>query len=356
MPSDEAGVTVASLAERAMALLERRVEDFRSTVSEAEQEVHDDLRRRASGDGSASATIAAELGPFAAGLIDPDRFIALLGAEDESLTPESIDVLAKADAILTGFAHGSNHLLRVEPGGDLRDVVKHGLAHVGQVFGASRAVELARAARFDPVEHGYLLGPLPFRLWNRAERDLAPPLVIEVRGEDCLPAGLGEFLDGSVTLVIVAVGPTTPAPLSRLITPGTFVMQTADPAALERLDDVHHPAIVLLFDEERLEQARFVHDPDAGEASWARISVEQMPSDAVVGRGRRPPMWLEEVVHLRGLAEAPEAPAASSVGAPAPRAASAAEIAPVASESAGEADPVDRLAAWLLSRTDLSGL
>ena len=87
------------------------------------------------------------------------------------------------------------------------------------MFGASRAVELARSDLFDPDQHNHFLSTLPFRKWNRAGRQLAPPLVVELEAEDLLPAGLGEFLDGVVKIVLVVKGPTTPAPLARLITP-----------------------------------------------------------------------------------------------------------------------------------------
>ena len=131
------------------------------------------------------------------------------------------------------------------------------------------------------------------------------PLVIELQGDDCLPAGLGEFLDGTVTLILATSGPTTPAPLARLITPGTMVIQTADPADLAAVSRTEHPAVALLFDQARPEQAHFVHDPDASGAPWGRLTVNQMPDDAEVGRGRRAPTWLEEIVHLRSLATRP---------------------------------------------------
>jgi len=63
-------------------------------------------------------------------------------------------------------------------------------------------VELARSDLFDPDQHNHFLSALPFRKWNRAERQLAPPLVVELEAEDLLPAGLGEFLDGNVKRVL----------------------------------------------------------------------------------------------------------------------------------------------------------
>jgi hypothetical protein len=351
--------------DQAVARVQPRIDAFRSAVAAAEQEVREEVMHRAGAQSFKEEQALIELGPFALGRIDPERFSQLLGVAETDLTPESIDVLAKADAILTGFAEGSTHVARVEPGGDLRDTVKDALAHLGQAFGAGRAVELARADLFDLIEHAYLLGPLPFRLWNRAERHLAPPVVVEVAGEDCLPAGLGEFLDGELKIVIVAQGPTTPAPLARLITPGTYVIQTADPEQLAELVDSKHPGVALLFDEERAGQAIFRHDPDAGDTTWSRITTERMPDEAAVGRGRRPPVWLEELVHLRTLAQAPARPAPSdpSAGAVPSETLSdgAAALAGLTSEAEAatpvpdEVDPVDRLAAWLLAHTDDDG-
>ena len=75
--------------------------------------------------------------------------------------------------------------------------------------------------------------------------------MVEVEAEDLLPAGLGEFLDGAVKIVLVVRGHTTPAPLARLITPGTYVVQTADAADLEGLARSRHPGVALVFDEVR---------------------------------------------------------------------------------------------------------
>lgn len=345
MPSDAVAERATTLAERALAGVRQGIDAFRSVVAAAEEEVRGEVLRRAGADNFREEQALVELGPFALGRIDPGRFASLMGVAETELAPESIDVLAKADAILAGFARSSKHLVEVEPGGDLRDVVKDALAHLGQAFGAARAVEIARAGMFDLVEHGYLLGPLAFRLWNRSERQLAPPLVVTLRGEDCLPAGLGEFLDGEVKIILVAEGPTTPAPLARLITPGTFVMQTEDPADLARLVETRHPGVALLFDAEREGQACFLHDPDAGAAPWQRLEVRRVPSDADVGRGRRTPAWLEDVVHLRTLAERPAAveAAAASADSPVDAASSAGD------STATPAEPADQLAAWLLA-------
>lgn len=376
MPSETIGAAaseadrITERTDRALAALDEPIQAFRAAVAEAEREVADEVARRSGEDDIEAEQALIELGPFAVGRIDPDRFAQLLGVAEAPLTAEAVDVLDRADRILGELvADPADHVVEVERGGDLRDAVKGALARFGRAYGAARAVELARAGTFDEVEHGHLLGPLPFRAWHRTERRLAPPLVVRVRGEDCLPAGLGEFLDGSVVLVLIVEGPATPAPLSRLVTPGTFVLQTADPDELDLLAETDHPAVALLFDADREGQAYFVHDPDAGSAPWERLSIVRMPSDADVGRGRRAPVWLEEVEHLRALAEAPRAVEVESVGAGPPEAGSGTGSVGQPSEAtvsddgsrtdgvgptpAAPVEPADRLAALLLARAGL---
>ncbi len=339
MPSEAQTSGVAEgPAALALAALRSRVESFRSAVAVAQEEIRTFTAQRRGASEFQAEEALMELGPFATGRISPDRFVTLL-APSEEVTPETMEILAQAEKILKDFAAGEDlHHVVLESGGDLRDAVKDALTDVGRIFGTARAVELARSGRFDPDEHMSLLGSLPFRKWNRAERQMAPPLVVELgAAEDLLPVGLGEFLDGAVKIVLVVNGPTAPAPLARLITPGTFVVQTADPATLEAMASSRHPGVGLLFDEERAEQARFVHDPDAGDTPWKRLKVEHMPEQAEVGRGRRAPTWLEELTHLQALAKAPLGMSDTAL----------------TGESAEPEDvaPADQLAAWLLSQT-----
>lgn len=340
MPSDEMMGAASDLALRALDALAPRLDAFHAAVATAEEEIRTWVtQRRGASEYRAEQTLV-ELGPFALGRIDAERFATLL-LDVEELTPETEAVMERAEQVLAEFAVGRDfHVVSVPRGGDLRDAVKDALDHVGQVFGASRAVELARGGLFDPEQHNVFLSSLPYRKWNRAERQLAPPLVVEVAPEDLLTAGLGEFLDGAVKIVLVVEGPTPPAPLARLITPGTYVVQTTDPADLSALARSSHPGVGLLFDADRAEQARFVHDPDAGDTPWRRLIVTHMPAQPVVGRGRRAPTWLEELAHLEALARRPAAAAAEGPG----------------PEVAGEAaSPADQLAAWLLAQTNVSG-
>lgn len=342
MPSDTKSPAGAEdLAQRALEALGTRMDAFHSAVATAEEEIRSFVVHRRGATESRAEQVAAELGPFAAGRIDAAKFATLL-LPSEELSAEEHGVLERADQILADFAVGRDfHHVVVEPGGDLRDAVKEALDHVGRVFGAARAVELARSGLFDPDQHNHFLSALPFRKWNRAERQLAPPLVVEVGAEDLLPAGLGEFLDGLVKVVLVVRGPTTPAPLARLVTPGTYVVQTADPAQMRGLASSMHPGVGLLFDDARPEQARFVHDPDAGAAPSQRFTVTHMPEQPEVGRGRRAPTWLEELTHLQMLAKQPAG--VSGNGAEAP-------------EVGEPATPADQLAAYLLSQVDLGSV
>lgn len=343
MPSDNQGLDSGDLAVAALKALDSRVETFHSAVATAVEEIRTFVQGRRGASEFRADRALMEMGPFAVGRIDPERFALLMGA-DETLTPEAEGVLERAEEILDGFSVGRDfHHVVVGPGEDLRDAVKDALDHIGQMFGASRAVELARDGRYEPGQHNAFLSGISFRKWNRSERQLAPPLVVEVGAEDLLPAGLGEFLDGMVKIVLVVKGPTSPAPLARLITPGTYVVQTADVAALAGLADSPHPGVGLLFDEARPEQARFVHDPEGGTAAWRRIAIAHTPEQPDVGRGRRAPVWLEELVHLETLAKQP----AGAMGTDGEGA---------VSRTSEEAAPADRLAAFLLSQVDLGGV
>ncbi|HSM62146.1 MAG TPA: hypothetical protein VK849_15165 [Longimicrobiales bacterium] len=346
MPSDTMnGGGAKDLVGRALHALSPRIDAFHSAVATAEEEIRSYVTHRRGASEYRADQALVELGPFAVGRIDPERFASILIDADQ-LTHEAEVVLDRAEQILTAFAAETElHVVSVEPGGDLRDAVRAAFTQIGQVFGAARAVELARAGLFDPDKHNAFLSTLPFRKWNRAERQLAPPLVVELEADDLVAAGLGEFLDGLVKIVVVARGVTTPAPLARLVTPGTYVVQTADPDDLVALAESPHPGVGLLLEEERPELARFVHDPDAGETPWRRLSVGHLPDRPVVGRGRRPPRWLEELEHLEALAAAPAA--AAAVEALGPETTGLVAAAPAA--------PVDQLAAWLLSQTDVDG-
>jgi hypothetical protein len=333
-------------------------ERFRSAVAAAVDEVGAFLEaRRAPVNGRAART-AHELGPFASGRLDPNRFASFFG-ESGTMDPLALARVERAHETLRATVERGDDafVLRAAPGADLRSEVDQALAGLGRAFGAARAVEMARLGRLPTDEHeGYLDG-FAFRRWNRAERQIAPPLVVEVHGADLQAGGLAEFLDGAQKLVLVVRGDAPPAALVRLVTPGVLVIQTSDAADLAILAGAAGPAALALCGEGA---ARFVHAP--GEAPvWERITLHGAPEEApraALGAFSAFQQG-EELKLLRALATAPPAPpeveappaAAPEAASQAPKPAAAPEA--LAAAAAGATpDPVDRLAAWLLSQSE----
>ena len=284
-----------------------------------------------------AARVSAELGPLAAGRIDPERFATLVFNHRDA-RPEAAEILKLALGALAEIADRSERLCVVEvpPGGSLYETVARALGEIGRAFSAARAIVEVRAGR-----HGgdRSVEPLPFARWTKTERRLAPPLLVQVQGGDLRPTALAEFLDGRLKIVLVVEGECAPAPLARLIAPGTYVLQTADMSGIDRFSAWEGPGIAALVPESA---ARFEHNPAAGAAVWERITIAQLP-DKLPRRtiaGLSATQQTEEVELIRCLAARP-AGIESLAGAPA---------------ATATADPADKLAAWLLSRVDLSNL
>ena len=314
---------------------------FRSTLVTTADEVRAALRTRQSTWDGRVARVRAELGPLAAGRIDSDRFATLVANHQEA-DPAALELLERALATLTELVARSEGLSVVEvpAGGSLYDAVGRALAEIGRGFSAARAVHGVRAGQRRGGDEERSIGPLPFARWTKAERRLVPPLVVAVQGSELRAAALAEFLDGRQKIALVVEGECAPAALVRLVAPGTFVLQSADGSGLDRLVAWEGPGIAALVPESA---ARFVHDPAAGGASWERLAISHVP-DKVPRRtvgGLSAAQQAEELELLRSLAVRPvrgEAPAAAPAGA------------------AATAEPADKLAAWLLSRVDLSDL
>ena len=283
------------------------------------------------------AHIAAELGPFALGHVDPIRFGALF-AKPRALTPLTRDALKKARAALRAMcSRGSVTMVTVPSGGSIAATVDAALAEGGRAFAAARVVEFVRSGRdgSDPVP---LLAPLPFHEWTRAERRCAPPLLVSVAGADLHAAALGDFTDGRQKIVLMVEGTCPPAPLVRLVTPGTFVMQTSNDSALDAVASFDGPAVAAIVPESA---AAFTHDPAGGAEPWQRLSIQRLPAPPF---GSVPGMSMWQLREdLRQL----EALAAEPTGQPIP---------PGAATAANAPDAVDRLTAWLLEQSDLTGL
>jgi len=288
--------------------------------------------------------LADELGPFAGSRIDAERLSSFFKVA--SLDGRQLKTIQRARDTIRDLAalDGDLFLVDVPPGESLTATVGRALERVGRAFGAARVFDQTRsgaAAAKTPTG----LDGFPFPHWSRRERALAPPLVVTLDGADLRVGGLADFLDGSQKIVLVVRGDAAPAPLVRLITPGTFVTQCHDAGGLSRFVAWEGPGVAAIMP---ASAAQFVHDPAAGQAPWQRLSIVSTPAEEptrTVG-GLSPRQQAEELRQLTALAEATAAPAAGRGPAGA--------TAPAAAASDLPADPVDKLAAWLLQQADLS--
>jgi hypothetical protein len=276
--------------------------------------------------------------------------LATLFRPAETRDPTALAAVDRACGVLAALSTRdlASDVVDVPSGGDLRAAVAQALAEVGRAFGAVRTFELARSGGRRVDEAAAALEAFPYARWSRGERRAAPPLVVTVDGADLgAAAALAEFLDGAQKIVLVVRGACPPAALVRLITPGTFVLQTADGTGLDRLGAWQGPGIAALTLESA---ARFTHDPARGATPWERISIEFLPARdprASVG-GSSGAQQSEELRQLRQLAARPESPPA-----PVPSSTTTAASGPAAPAAT---DPADQLAAWLLAQADLEGL
>ncbi len=334
MPSD-------SRIDKALQALAEPIERYRSAVVTTVEEVRGYLSSHRPDQERQNGSAAARLGAFAAGRINVERFSSVLSDEapDE---PERLRKVEKAFDILRVISAGDESFFRVKlkPGTRLRDAIAARCAEMGRGFAAARVASMATAGRLGANGAEELLEPLGFERWNPAERQLAPPLVVELEGADLYAGDLAEFLDGNVKIVLVVNGEMAPAPLVRLITPSTFVLQTAGDVGLDRFARAEGPAAAALVP---AKAAQFIHDPAAGSDPGKRLEIlslpEKPPKSPVGGMSVR--QQLDELEQLKTLAREVQAETAAGEAAP------AAGPGPVASK-------VDKLAAWLLSQADLS--
>jgi hypothetical protein len=331
MPSDPRSTA-------ALAAVQRPREAFQSAVAATLEEVRVYVDTHRSVEGDRLAVLSAEFGPVGARHIDVGRLATMLTAEP-AITPATHAVLARALDTLREVASGGDgaHVLDLAPGESLYGRVTDRLAELGRAIGAARVAEAARGGRYRPSEHDPWLARFPYALWTQAERAVAPPLVVELDGTDLRPAGLAEFLDGAMKIVLVVRGEAGPAPLVRLVTPHTFVAQVTDENLTARFVAWNGPAIAAFMP---AGSARFVHDPAGGPVLGARLAVLDIPaidhrkrSGAFTAAQQR-----EELEQLQALQAAAVVPV------------------PSAGAAADPAAPVDKLAAWLLRQTDLAGV
>lgn len=345
-----------TLMDDVMETLGRSRQAHRTAIVGAVDELRGALAAHRNAGGDRAERLGTELGPFASGRLDPGALAAILAGEERTLAPGAVEVLERALDVMVEAADAIEEasVLRVPPAGDLRDVVRDALTATGAVFGAARAAELARNGAYRPDEHDVLFGGTPFHRWTAAERRVAPPLVVTVDGADLRPAGLADFLDGAMRIVLLVRGDAPPAALARMITPGVMVIQTRDPEDLSRVAAAPGPVLAAVFEPDAEDPVPFVHDPAAGELPGERLRVHA-DLDELEERLRET-RWsdrtrAEDLAHLVALARTSVARVGGrETAAPA---SSDGDGDAAAADGSGELGGVDHLAGWLLAGAEL---
>ena len=314
-------------------MMEPAIRIFRSAVADAADRVEATLE-------AASAVrpddiAAAALGSFAQGRIDVARFSALAHQNERHVhDDEELAVLRRGVEVLRQHARlpRDEFVVDVPTGARLSGAVGIQFAELGRAFGAIFVAELVRNGRYDADEHSPILHGLPRYRWHRSERAASPPLVVTIDGADLWAGEMAQYLDGNQKIVFLVRAPAPPAPLVRLITPGTLVMQTTRLDQLAAVLRTDGPVAAALMPDGA---AEFLHLPDASRPLHERLSVTVTPRSA----RKTLPSWSgwqqeQEMLHLVSLATRP---------APAPAATNG---------STAAADPAGRLAAWLLAHAD----
>jgi len=218
MPSDER-------TRDALAAVTAARDDYRSALVGTADQLRGLLLAHGGGPDAGLDRAAAELGTFADGRIDVERFASLV-ASDEVLDEASRGHLERAVETLESLAAAGDDVFvaQVPAGGDLTETVSRALGEAGRAYGAARTAELARTGRFKADEHSRWIDFFPPAQWSRNEREIAPPLVVSLHGEDFRAGGLADFLDGTQKIVLVVEGKSPPAALVRCLTPGVHVL------------------------------------------------------------------------------------------------------------------------------------
>ena len=272
---------------------------FRGAIESGRGQMRAYLATHGADAGERTMSAAVELGSFASGRIDTNRFASvfsatgLLGYEMAERIERCIQVLdellVRGDGLFTA---------KVPQGGNLRSTVDSAFGEAGRAFGAVLAFQAAKTGSYK-AEHDRLIRSFSFGRWNRSERQIAPPLVVEVDGEDFAGEQLAGFIDGSIRIIAVVRSPSSPAPLARLITPGVLVVQSVKAEALSVLSGFEGPGVAALVP---AGAAAFVHDPRAGSTLRNRLRIDVMPAAPTRSVGARS-VWQqrEELSQLTAL-------------------------------------------------------
>ncbi len=334
MPSDER-IT------QALNALSEAKESFSSSVAMSAEEVRGILERERGANENPEVRLAHELGPFAAGRIDLERLAPFVGANEKMDEDKRAEILAAYEALLAVRKAGDDlFTAKVPLDGYLRGTVFSALGKAGSAFGAARSVEWALHDLAHPEGIEDCLERFPPNQWNSSEKEWAPPMVIEVEGQDLRAASLGELLEGSQKIVLVVNGPAAPAPLVRLITPGVTVIQTDDPADLAALAASPGPGVAALMPEGA---AKFTHIPGEGKGLNERLEVKFVPENEP-RRALGAISAFQQAEELRQLISLTASVEAVAVGSS------------ETGTAAPEMDEAGQLASWLINQANFAGV
>jgi hypothetical protein len=313
MPSDERLTTALSFvaAER---------DAFRSVLAATLEQVR--------GIVTTNRDVSAELGAFANGRIQFDRFEEIV-EKDAKPKKAVLNSIRHAQQLLTATLSVGDqlHIADVPDNGDLFAVTQDALATAARAFAAAYMIEVIRSGREDESKEEVLLAALAPDRWTRAERDIAPPLVVRVSGNDLRVAGFEDLLQGNQKIVLLVDGFAPPSPLVRLISPNVFVMQCRTLEELKRMTRVRGPGIAAVFAEEA---ATFVYE--------GTLVIGSIPQDFPKRPTRTQTVFRQkedlELLKQMSSAQRPADPASQA-------------------EPREEVKAGDKLAAWLLKQVEL---
>lgn len=334
----------------ALESLRSRVEQYRTAIASTRAQMSDYLAAHREHRTDRTDLAATALGRFAGGRLDPNRFAAafegvrVLTSDDAERIERCIHTL---DELLD--AGDGLFICDVPSGSDVAAAIDQALARIGRAFGAALVFQTLKTQVFRDATHEPLLDALAFGRWNRMERLLAPPLVVIADGADVDPGALARFLDGRSLIVLVIRGQMAPAALTGLITPGTLVMQTADPADVVKAKESAGTAIVALVD---AEAARFVHEPAGGSRLVDRLHVQFVPSanpQRAIGC-MSATQQREQLAQLNTLIAATRAESQATAA----QGMDAARAVADAAATGGDDIAVDTLAGWLLTQAGMT--
>jgi hypothetical protein len=342
MPSDERITKV-------LEILRPSIERYRSAIAGTHAHMTDYLATHRDPSDGRAALAATALGQFAGGRLDASRFAAAFEGV-RVLSPEDVSRIGKCIASLEAIRDAGDDafICDVPSGGDFAGTIDAALANLGKAFGAALVFQAVRTQTFREAVHLSLLDAFPFDRWNRPERSIAPPLVVNVDGSDLEPGSVARLLDGRLQIVFVVRGTPAPAALVSLITPGVFVMQTGDASDAARMMTSRGPAVVSIVENT---SARFVHDPLGGSRLADRLEIQSVPAEQPtrsIGK-TSVSQQREQLAQLGALAAAARAELQVS-------ATQAMDVAGAAAAamSSRNADAVDTLAGWLLTNAGMA--